>query len=72
MFKKASTKTINILDISSIILSTLIKILLVFLFVAIYVEELKPFFGIGVLLFFVVYFPYILISFIRTKNVGKI
>lgn len=47
MFKKENKKSINnmkILDVSSIILSNLIKVLLVFLFIAIYIEELKPFF----------------------------
>ena len=73
--KKAPVKTINnikILDISSIILSTLMKILLILLFAAIYIEELKPFFESGFLLFFMVYFPYISVSFIQTKYIGKL
>lgn len=73
--KKSLVKTINnikILDISSIILSTLTKILLVFLFIAIYVEELKPFFETGIALFFVVYFLCIFASFFQTKYIGKL
>lgn len=79
MFKKESekalVKTINnikILDISSIILSTLMKILLLLLFASIYIEELKPLFESGLLLFFMVYFPYISVSFIQTKYIGKL
>ena len=79
MFKeeneKALVKTINnikILDISSIILSTLMKILLLLLFASIYIEELKPLFESGFLLFFTVYFPYIFVSFIQTKYIGKL
>ena len=62
----------KILDVSSIILSNLIKALLVFLFIAIYIEELKPFFESGFLLFFMVYFPYIFVSFFQTKYIGKV
>lgn len=73
--KKAPVKTINnikILDISSIILSTLMKILLILLFASIYIDDLKPFFESGFLLFFMVYFPYIFVSFIQTKYIGKL
>lgn len=74
MFKKENKKSINnmkILDVSSIILSNLIKVLLVFLFIAIYIEELKPFFESGFLLFFIVYFPYISVSFIQPNQTVK-
>lgn len=79
MFKKENKKSLvktitntKILDISSIILSTIMKILLLLLFAAIYIEELKPFFESGFLLFFMVYFPYIFVSFIQTKYIGKL
>ena len=75
MFEKENKKSINnmkILDVSSIILSTLTKILLVLLFASIYIEELKPFFESGFLLFFMVYFPYIFVSFFQTKYIGKV
>lgn len=78
MFKeeneKALVKTINnikILDISSIILLTLMKILLLLLFASIYIEELKPLFESGFLLFFIVYFPYISVSFIQPNQTVK-
>jgi hypothetical protein len=75
MFKKENKKVINnmkIVEVSSIILSNLMKILLLLLFAAIYIEELKPFFESGFLLFFMVYFPYIFVSFIQTKYIGKL
>lgn len=75
MFKKENKKSINnmkIVEVSSIILSNLMKILLLLLFAAIYIEELKPFFESGFLLFFMVYFPYIFVSFIQTKYIGKL
>lgn len=75
MFKKENKKAINnmkIVEVSSIILSSLMKILLLLLFVAIYIEELKPFFESGFLLFFMLYFPYIFGSFIQTKYIGKL
>lgn len=75
MFKKENKKVINnikILNVSSIILSNLMKILLLLLFAAIYIEELKPFFESGFLLFFMFYFPYIFVSFIQTKYIGKL
>lgn len=75
MFKKENKKIINnmkIVEVSSIILSNLMKILLLLLFAAIYIEELKPFFESGFLLFFMVYFPYIFVSFIQTKYIGKL
>ena len=62
----------KIVEVSSIILSNLMKILLLLLFAAIYIEELKPFFESGFLLFFMVYFPYIFVSFIQTKYIGKL
>lgn len=75
MFEKENKKSINnmkTLDVSSIILSTLTKILLVLLFASIYIEELKPFFESGFLLFFMVYFPYIFVSFFQTKYIWKV
>lgn len=75
MFKKENKKVINnmkIVEVSSIILSNLMKILLLLLFAAIYIEELKPLFESGFLLFFMVYFPYIFVSFIQTKYIGKL
>lgn len=75
MLKKENKKVINnmkIVEVSSIILSNLMKILLLLLFAAIYIEELKPFFESGFLLFFMVYFPYIFVSFIQTKYIGKL
>ena len=75
MFKKENKKLINnmkIVEVSSIILSNLMKILLLLLFAVIYIEELKPFFESGFLLFFMVYFPYIFVSFIQTKYIGKL
>ena len=75
MFKKENKKSINnmkILDVSSIILSNLMKFLLVFLFIAIYVDELKSLFESGFLLFFMLYFPYIFVSFIQTRYIGKL
>lgn len=62
----------KIVEVSSIILSNLMKILLLLLFAAIYIEELKPFFESGFLLFFMVYFPYIFVSFIQTKYIWKL
>lgn len=75
MFKKENKKVINnmkIVEVSSIILSTIMKILLVLLFTSIYIEDLKPFFESGFLLFFMVYFPYISVSFFQTKYIGKL
>lgn len=75
MFKKENKKVINnmkIVEVSSIILSNLMKILLLLLFASIYIEELKPLFESGFLLFFMVYFPYIFVSFIQTKYIGKL
>lgn len=75
MFKKENKKVINnmkIVEVSSIILSTLTKILLVLLFASIYIDDLEPFFESGFLLFFMVYFPYIFVSFFQTKYIGKV
>ena len=75
IFKKENKKAINnikILEVTSIILSNLMKILLVLLFASIYIEDLKPFFESGFLLFFMVYFPYISVSFFQTKYIGKL
>lgn len=76
MFKKENKKVINnmkMVEVSSIILSNLMKILLLLLlFASIYIEELKPLFESGFLLFFMVYFPYIFVSFIQTKYIGKL
>ena len=75
MFKKENKKSFNnmkILEVSSIILSTLTKILLVLLFATIYIDDLEPFFESGFLLFFTVYFPYIFVSFFQTKYIGKV
>jgi len=79
MFKKENKKSLvktitntKILDISSIILSTIMKILLVLLFASIYIEDLKPSFESGFLLFFMVYFLYISVSFFQTKYIGKL
>lgn len=72
---KTITKNNNLLNISFIILFRLMNILVLFLAVSLlglwFSDEFKPLFEIVISLFYITSFPFLLVSILKMKQIGK-
>lgn len=72
---KTITKNNNLLNISFIILFHLMNILVLFLAVSLlglwFSDEFKPLFEIVISLFYITSFPFLLVSILKMKRIGK-
>ena len=73
--EKPITKNSNLLNISFIILFRLMNILVLFLAVSLlglwFSDEFKPLFEIVISLFYITSFPFLLVSILKMKQIGK-
>lgn len=73
--EKPITKNDNLLNISFIILFRLMNILVLFLAVSLlglwFSDEFKPLFEIVISLFYITSFPFLLVSILKMKQIGK-
>lgn len=73
--EKPITKNNNLLNISFIILFRLMNILVLFLAVSLlglwFSDEFKPLFEIVISLFYITSFPFLLVSILKMKQIGK-
>ena len=73
--EKPITKNDNLLNISFIILFRLMNILVLFLAVSLlglwFSNDFKPLFEIVISLFYITSFPFLLVSILKMKQIGK-
>lgn len=73
--EKPITKNDNLLNISFIILFRLMNILVLFLAVSLlglwFSDDFKPLFEIVISLFYITAFPFLLVSILKMKRIGK-
>jgi hypothetical protein len=73
--EKPITKNDNLLNISFIILFRLMNILVLFLVVSLlglwFSNDFKPLFEIVISLFYITAFPFLLVSILKMKQIGK-